>query len=654
MATREGIIRITADRGAFRGSMRKMAADMTAQGQAMARNLSGPMKAGILNVGKSMKNTIGELTKGFKQVMTLGGSIAGGALIKDAIDQEVAYLRLADALSTYSGQAWEAAKVQQLVGRVADDTKIPLGDLQAQLMQLASASGKVDIEKLLARAASQARRLGMEGDFVGRVYTRLVAKGVAKSADEAENLTEQMNKLFRNMLGVDLDEAIDPSDVAELAGFANTTGNSFAQMLKLISLGGKEIAKDFGKANEIVEELGLSLKQTKGIDEMTKKLGLPKGAIDANKSSLENMLAIADMGPKKFAKMADALSGDVAGAALKQLMGGEEFMAAAKAGKVSGKEWDMKVQKLRRDFENLDDMMVDRKAIEAADARHKSTTAANLDAALNKVRNAFAQPKMIGAINKLAENLPVLADKLADLVDWIVNNPWEAAAVAGGVKVGGSFLAGATGSALKGLGGKLAGGAAGSAAAGAAGAGAAGAGGGALAGAAGVALPVLAAALAGGATGYGIHKTISGKYSEAYGSAVENAMAGRRGPSKNLNEAYMKKARVFWKSLDVSTRFANAENAIGMVGGLFGGSSPVQQAQQVQIALLKELKNLTVEIQKQREEMGGQKALSQMKSFRDSVYNASEALKKSFPNPGTSRGPIQAPPSRPGHEPVRG
>ena len=86
MATREGIIRITADRGAFRRSMRQMASDMSAQGRAMGRALSGPMKAGLANVGKSMKNTLNELRSGFKQVMTLGGVLAGGALIKSGVE----------------------------------------------------------------------------------------------------------------------------------------------------------------------------------------------------------------------------------------------------------------------------------------------------------------------------------------------------------------------------------------------------------------------------------------------------------------------------------------------------------------------------------------------------------------------------------------
>jgi hypothetical protein len=200
-------------------------------------------------------------------------------------------------------------------------------------------------------------------------------------------------------------------------------------------MGGEKIAKDFGKANEIVEEMGLSLKRSKGIDEMTKKLKLKKGIIDSNSSALENMLTIAEMGPKKFAAMADALAGDVAGAALKEIVG-EEFLVKAKLGDVSKKEWDLRIAKLREQLGDLGDLAVDRKKIEESDARHKNTTSAQIDNAMNKIRNAFTKPEMIEAIEKLAKHLPAMADGVAELIEFIVGNPALSAGLAVGARVG--------------------------------------------------------------------------------------------------------------------------------------------------------------------------------------------------------------------------
>lgn len=451
MATKEASIKVTIRRQAYETSLRSMVASTAEAGRKMGRALKEPMSKGIEAAKSSFNDLVGTIKNGVSVALSLGGALSFGTAIKTATDSQKAYLQLAHSLSTFSKETVTAAEAQAMVERVADDTRVNIDELQRSMLQLASAAGKVDIEKLLERAVSQARRLGMEGTFVSRVYTRLVAKGVAKTAEEAENLTEQFNTLFRQMLGVDIDEAIDPMDVAELAGFINTTGNTAAEMLRLISLGGEKIAKDFGKANEIVEELGLSLKQTKGIEDMTKKLKLPKGVIKATNSALENMLAIADRGPEKFSKMADAMAGDIAGQALKQIVG-EELIVKARTGKVTKKEWELRVGQLRKELKDLSDLTVDRKAVEKADAAHKETMSAKFDHAMNKMKEAFTQPGVVKAIDKLADHLPKLAEALADLVSFVAENPLKALGIGAGIKVGGAALTGFGGTLMKGMG----------------------------------------------------------------------------------------------------------------------------------------------------------------------------------------------------------
>lgn len=650
MPTREGRIRVTFEKGSIRSSLRDMTRAASAEGHKMARALSGPMTAGFSNVKKSIAGMFSDLKGHIKTALTFGGAFGAGALVKDAMEAQTAYLQLADAMTMYTGQAHEAAQVQKMITEAADETKVPIGELRRQMMQLVSAAGKVDIEQLLERAAKQARRLAVDGEFVSRVYTRLVAKGVAKTAEEAENLTEQMNTLFRKMLGVDLDEAIDPNDVAELAGFVNTTGNSFEEMLKVIAMGGKDIAKDFGKANELVEELGLSLKQTKGIDEMTKKLKLPKGAIDANKSAIENMLSVADMGPKKFAAMADALSGDVAGAALKQMMGGEEFMAAAKRGKVTAKEWDLRVAKLRRELEDLSDIAVDRKKMEEADARHKASAAAQLDHALNKVRDAFTKPEMIKSINTLADKLPVFAEKLVDLISWVTDNPWKAAGIAAGAKVGGAFLTGAVG---KGIGGALLGGG-GTAAAGGGAAG--GAAGGTAAGLAAAGAGVVAAGAAGVGAGMLANKYVFDPQNMRYADFISQAesFSGKGGGSLQKNIEKMRRLNQTRIGLQL-TKY-NTENIFGQVGSgmLLGGigsmvtgtDTPMQRHEKALESLAKAAEELSATIMKQKAEQD---------TLIRSTENAGRAIQKAFPNTpsGASRGTSSLD-NTPGHKPVRG
>lgn len=444
MATKQARIEVVVGRGGFQAGLKGMEQDAKVSGKRMGQKLSGAFGAGLGNVKKTLAGMGSSLLGHLKTAATMGGAIGLGALAKNAIDAEVSYIQLAEALSSFTGEMWDAAKVQKIVGDVAEKTNIPLGDLRIQLAQLSAVAGKADIAELLERAASQARRLGMEGDFIGRVYTRMIAKGVANTAEEAEVLTEQFNRLFRTMLGVDLDEAIDPMDVAELSAVINTTGNDAAEMLKLISMSGDKVAKDFGKANEIVEELGLSLKQSKGVDEMRKKLKLKKGEIDANNTALENMLLIAEKGPKKFDKMANALSGDMAGAALKTMIG-EEFLIKAKVGKVSKEEWDLRVDKLRAELGDLESLTVDRQRIEATDAKLKDTSSAKITEALNKITMAFSQPEMLKAINDLAGVLPELAENMGILLKMIVDHPVLAAGGYVGGRAALSFAGGAAG-----------------------------------------------------------------------------------------------------------------------------------------------------------------------------------------------------------------
>jgi hypothetical protein len=100
--------------------MRQMAADMNAQGWAMGRALSGPMKAGLANVGKSMKNTLNDLKRGFKQVMTLGGAFAGGALIKSGVELQSLYRDIEFSLSKIPGHAMSLLEIQKMTEVAAD------------------------------------------------------------------------------------------------------------------------------------------------------------------------------------------------------------------------------------------------------------------------------------------------------------------------------------------------------------------------------------------------------------------------------------------------------------------------------------------------------------------------------------------------------
>jgi len=443
MSTRDAIIRIKVQPGQFNSAIRQMQTKVSSAGKRMGTSLREPLRKGIEAGTDAAKGLANELGNALSMAATLGGAISGGALVREAAMAEKTYLQLANAISTMSGESFNAADAQRTIEEVAKRTNLPIKDLQTGMSQLASTAGKADIGKMLERAGSQARRLGVETEFVSRVYTRLVAKGIAKTGEEAENVTEQLNTMMRTMLGIDIDEAMDPNDVAEMAAFINTTGNSAAQMFQIIKMGGKDVSKDFGKMNEVIEEIGLTLGQTKGIKDMKKALGVNRSVIDDSKSSLENFISIAEAGPKAFEKMADAFGTDTSRAAAKEIMGGEDFIRKAKkGGKAGRKEWDIKVAFLREQILTAADVQVDRAKIEKEDAKHKETMVAKFDAAMNKLQMAMMKPGVIKAMNSLADSLPKLAEELAKLIEFIANNPLTAIGAGVGLKVGGAALGG--------------------------------------------------------------------------------------------------------------------------------------------------------------------------------------------------------------------
>lgn len=442
MGTREAIIRIKLQPGQFNSAIRDMQSKVQSAGRKMGESLREPLRKGIEAGASAARGLANEIGGAVKMAATLGGAVSTGALIRSAAESEKAYIQIASAVSMFGDKAFDAADAQKLIEDTAIKTKTPIKELQAAMVQLAGSAKDGDLPSLLERAAEQARRLGMESSFIGEVYQKLVTKGLAKSGEEAEKLTDEINKMMRVVVGEEWKDALNPRDVAELAGFINTTGEEAGKMLKVLRMGGGDIAKDFGKFTESVEELGISLGHTKGIDEMRKKLGLGKGVINEKQSALENMLAVADKGPAKFEKMINMLAGDIATPAMKNLLGGDEFIKAARYGKVSKDDWNLRVKKVRDELSSVDEAMRQRQDIEKIDAAHKNTMSAKFDDAMNKLQMAMMKPEVIKSMNSLADDLPKLAESLAKIISFIAENPMFSLAGIAHARIGAAALGG--------------------------------------------------------------------------------------------------------------------------------------------------------------------------------------------------------------------
>jgi hypothetical protein len=249
---------------------------------------------------------------------------------------------------------------------------------------------------------------------------------------------------------------------------------------------------------------------------------------------------------------------------------------------------------------------------------------------------------MVNAVNKLASNLPILADHVADFVDWIVNNPWQAAGLAGGLKVGTSFLGGALptgGKAItEAMSKKLA--ASNNKLAKSAGAAA-----GKLGGLAGAAGGILGAGAAGVAAGTLFNQLVADPANKKYNQAWDSAVNASSGTPSTIEGKRKSIANLRKQSVQMAANFATPENAFGFIASAasrtFGKGhveSPLEQLQGAMTGLVKTQERLQRSMEKQIR----------------ITENSGKAMQNAFPDKGSARGPIETPPPRPGHEPVRG
>lgn len=399
--------------------------DIGQKGQGAERKLHpalAAMKKGAIAAKDSLAELGGQAKSALTQVATLGGAVSFGALVAGASGAEESYLQLAGAASKFAAKAVTAADAQRAVEDAAEQATERLDVMRGIFGRLTQLGDIDQIEDGMVRASQQARRLGVEADLVARTYSRLVAKGLADSAKEAEALTEQMHDFGRTVLGVDVDEAIDPNDIAEYAAFVNAAGSSVAEMNALLGKTGRT-AKDLGQALEIVEELGLVLNSRQGLEDLSKKSGVAKKEFDLSKGAVENMLTVLDKGGAKGAKALQGLLGtDRARQAIEEIFG-EELTLKLASGEATKTDVQQVAEKLRADLQAAEKQGVDFEKIRQQNADLANTSAAKLRDAMNKVEMAFQKPEMIEAINDIADDLPELASAIAKFVGFAVDNP---------------------------------------------------------------------------------------------------------------------------------------------------------------------------------------------------------------------------------------
>jgi len=392
-------------------------------------------------MGSAIKNTI-------KTAATLGGafSMAGG--IKSAIDMTSKFRDIAATIKAGTGAVTDWRSVMIDVQGVAIATGQSTGELGDAFRGLFDEVGDADFAKaalkvIAVQATATGDSIGTLSSIAGTMNEKfgVTAKELPEALAIAKGLGSKGGITFDEMsekLGV-LGASAKKAGMTGIPGFqrlialANSGDDALGGLKKNVAAVTSFLDKlgDSGQRKQIKTMFGVDVNDAKGkAKDATKVLGEIFGKTGGKKESLEKVFTgeegklIISLG-QKYATAFAAAEGDVKTKSKAALKAYED--ALNEAGKTAYDHAEVE-----RDFA---DRMQDPKA--------------KLQAALAQLEAAFTKPEMIASINKLAQMLPELANKLSKLLGFVVEHPAASLAIAGGIKLGAPALEAAMGAGAK-------------------------------------------------------------------------------------------------------------------------------------------------------------------------------------------------------------
>ena len=442
-AVNEASIRVTANTAPFQQKMRKAGQGVRVVARKMGKALGDSLSDGFSKGAQASKELASSVRDIATQAITLGGLFSAGAMISGAIKSEKANIALANSLSIATKRYVDVADVQKMVEVSANETGQAFEDTREKIALLSATADQFDLSEMVRQSSMLAQRLGTDGNMMAQVFSRIAKTGVADTAQGIAEVTEQTGLLAREMLGISLEEAFDPSDLLELITFMNRGDLTKDQALNLFGLGAG-FSKDMGKAIEIAEEFGDALSDVKELESIRAAAGFKKGAF-SGKSTTEIFTKI--MGKGKAIKEFTNALGFQAKQALEGIVG-KDLMEKAQSGQRIKKSELEEAQAKVADLMNKQaSVQVDFNANEKRNSELMKSNATKIQLAMNKLEKAFQSDEVAKAITVVADSLPMIVEPIAALVKRVAEFPKTAIATLIAGKIGLAFAGAAVQSA---------------------------------------------------------------------------------------------------------------------------------------------------------------------------------------------------------------
>lgn len=413
--------------------------------KSMKASLKKAAKAGAAafgKVGDAMKSGVGK-------VSGLVAGIGFASLVKDTIDSQLAFKQLAFNISAATGSATSFEAVQKTVQQASLATGSSIEDLTVAYKQTFEETGDAKLAAGSLRAVGHvARQTGEDVSDVAKVAGILgqkfgvSAKGMGDALAQIAASSKQGGFRFEDL----------KDDLAEVAAKFNTMGAGGSKgMRKMVGfmIKSKDSAGNFQQAMAAIPQILDKIIEGGGKGgELEKKLKI--STVDANGKKRDPFAIINDIVAKTKGSKAKLTDLGFGGEGLQVLLDiSKRYHDELTA---TGGDVEAARAKLGKDLEKAAGPVA--KYADVLKSAQKKTPADKMAAAITRLKIAFSQPAFIGAIEKLTNVLPPLADAFAKAMSMITGSPVTAALVGGGALAGksliGSLLSGGRGGGIAG------------------------------------------------------------------------------------------------------------------------------------------------------------------------------------------------------------
>ncbi len=371
----------------------------------------GAATTAAMDLGKQLVSVAG-------QAATLGGALSMGAGIKAGVDLVSTYKHIAFAIRTGTGTAQSWQQVQEHVSATAERWGRSNEEVAHSYDELFRELGNVEFAKKASdTVAKAAAATGKDAATLTHIAVELGDKfGIsADQIDEAMSTIVGTNKLEEFSGGMERLGAM-----AKSLGYQGTDG--LKQMVGMLEASGGA-TKDLNKA---VMGLGSVMESLQDVDkskDIEKKFKMKLRGDDGElKKDVIQQILKATGGQKE--ELGKVFAGD--GLKIMTEYGRMYSSAYDKTTGTFEERSNAAMASINSAFENAVKKPTDLGA--EANANNLDDPKAKLQRAMNHFTDAFAQPKLIAAVNKLADKAPALADGMAKLLDFALDHPLLAGA----------------------------------------------------------------------------------------------------------------------------------------------------------------------------------------------------------------------------------